>query len=204
MSSGGSSALLRSREDLVLENLALRQQLLALHAQRPRTRLTALHKLFWVCVENVLDWVEEASRLGYSPKRRELAWSRVSFVLDMDLKRLRHFLELYTQRIWISVSLTGLGEAAHASEREQNRDATRKIHYSSHYFLLRLGSLVARVVYCAQTVTAIRDKNVPTDIPALGAYLLVTRQREEWKPWRVAPIDTQNRACRSPNRCAKH
>src|SRR6516164_9151729 len=37
-------------------------------------------------VENVLVWVEEASRLGYSPKRRELAWSRVSFVLDMDLK----------------------------------------------------------------------------------------------------------------------
>ena len=33
----------RSREDLVLENLALRRQLLALHAQRPRTRLTALH-----------------------------------------------------------------------------------------------------------------------------------------------------------------
>jgi hypothetical protein len=30
----------RSREDLVLENLALHQQLLALHAQRPRRRLT--------------------------------------------------------------------------------------------------------------------------------------------------------------------
>ena len=36
----------RSREDLVLENLALRQQLLALHAQRHRRRLTALQKLF--------------------------------------------------------------------------------------------------------------------------------------------------------------
>ena len=76
----------RSRGDLALENLALRRQLLALHTQRPRTRLTALHKLFWVCVENVLDWVEEASRLGYSPKRRELASSRLLFVLDMDLK----------------------------------------------------------------------------------------------------------------------
>jgi hypothetical protein len=30
---------LGSREDLVLENLALRQQLLALHAKRPRRRL---------------------------------------------------------------------------------------------------------------------------------------------------------------------
>jgi hypothetical protein len=41
----------RSREDLVLENLALRRQLLALHAQQPRRRLTALHKLFWVAFE---------------------------------------------------------------------------------------------------------------------------------------------------------
>ena len=30
----------RSREDLVFENLALRRQLLALHAQRPRRRST--------------------------------------------------------------------------------------------------------------------------------------------------------------------
>jgi hypothetical protein len=41
----------RSRENLILENLALRQQLLALHAQRPRRRLTALHKLFWVALK---------------------------------------------------------------------------------------------------------------------------------------------------------
>src|SRR5260370_41165753 len=40
----------RSREDLVLENLALRRQLLALHAQQPRRRFTALHKLFWVAL----------------------------------------------------------------------------------------------------------------------------------------------------------
>src|SRR4249920_4194071 len=40
----------RSREDLVLENLALRRQLLALHAQQPRRRLTTLHKLFWVAL----------------------------------------------------------------------------------------------------------------------------------------------------------
>jgi RNA-directed DNA polymerase len=34
----------RSREDLVLENLALRRQLLALHAQQPRRRLTTIRK----------------------------------------------------------------------------------------------------------------------------------------------------------------
>jgi hypothetical protein len=40
----------RAREDLVLENLALRQQLLALHTQRPHRRFSALHKLFWVAL----------------------------------------------------------------------------------------------------------------------------------------------------------
>jgi putative transposase len=38
------------RADFVLENLALLRQLLALHTQRPRRRLTALHKLFWVAL----------------------------------------------------------------------------------------------------------------------------------------------------------
>src|SRR5450759_1341351 len=42
-----------SREGLILENLALRQQLLALHAKRPRRRLTALHKLFWVALRRL-------------------------------------------------------------------------------------------------------------------------------------------------------
>jgi hypothetical protein len=48
-----------AREDLLLENLALRQQLLALHAQRPRRRLTASHKLFWVVLRKRWDkWKE--------------------------------------------------------------------------------------------------------------------------------------------------
>jgi putative transposase len=48
---GSMVSAFRSRENLVLENLALRQQLLALHAQQPRRRLTALHKLFWVALK---------------------------------------------------------------------------------------------------------------------------------------------------------
>jgi len=76
----------RSCEDLVFENLALRRQLLALHTQRPRHRLTGLRKLFWVALRNVLVRVDQASRLGHSPNRRELASSGVSFVLGMGLK----------------------------------------------------------------------------------------------------------------------
>ena len=55
----------RSRENLILENLALRQQVLALHAKRPRRRLTGLHKLFWVVLERL-----------WSGWKGPLIWSR--------------------------------------------------------------------------------------------------------------------------------
>ena len=42
-----------AREDLILENLALRQQLLVLHAERPRRRLTTSQKLFWVVLRRL-------------------------------------------------------------------------------------------------------------------------------------------------------
>jgi len=51
----------RSREDLVLEKLGSPSAT----ARFARATASHLHKLFWV-VENVLVWVEEASRLGYS------------------------------------------------------------------------------------------------------------------------------------------
>src|SRR5206468_12371794 len=38
------------------------------------------------CVENVLVPVDEASRIGHSENRRELASCGVSFVLDLDLE----------------------------------------------------------------------------------------------------------------------
>jgi len=42
-----------SRQELILENLALRQQLLALHAKRPRRRLSARQKLFWIVLRKL-------------------------------------------------------------------------------------------------------------------------------------------------------
>jgi hypothetical protein len=39
---GWLTGVFRSHTDLILENLALRQQLLALHAQQPRPRLGSL------------------------------------------------------------------------------------------------------------------------------------------------------------------
>jgi hypothetical protein len=74
-----------SREDLILENLALRQQLLVLHAQRPRPRLGRLDKLFWLTLRKLWsgwrkslilvtpDTVARWHRMGF-----RLYWARLS------------------------------------------------------------------------------------------------------------------------------
>src|SRR6516165_708082 len=69
----------RSREDLVLENLALRRQLLALHAQQPRRRLTALHKLFWVALRSF--WSGWRKPLVLVTPRSVVNWHRAGFRL---------------------------------------------------------------------------------------------------------------------------
>src|SRR6266853_2607416 len=66
-----------SREDLVLENLALRQQLLALHAKRPR--LPALHKLFWVALRTF--WSGWTKPLVLVTPRTVVSWHRAGFRL---------------------------------------------------------------------------------------------------------------------------
>jgi hypothetical protein len=70
------------REDLVLENLALRRQLLALHTQQPRRRLCALHKLFWVALKTC--WSGWRKPLVLATPRTVVGG--VSYVLDMGLK----------------------------------------------------------------------------------------------------------------------
>ena len=69
----------RSREDLILENLALRRQLLALHAQQPRRRLTALHKLFWVALRTL--WSGWTKALILVTPRTVVNWHGAGFRL---------------------------------------------------------------------------------------------------------------------------
>ena len=69
----------RSREDLVFENLALRRQLLALHAQQSRRRLTALHKLFWVALRTF--WSGWRKPLVLISSRTVVDWHRTGFRL---------------------------------------------------------------------------------------------------------------------------
>jgi putative transposase len=69
----------RSREDLVLENLALRRQLLALHTQQPRRRLTVQHKLFWVALSTL--WSGWTKPLILVTPRTVVNWHRAGFRL---------------------------------------------------------------------------------------------------------------------------
>src|ERR1700757_3347348 len=69
----------RSREDLILENLALRQQLLALRTRRPRRRLSALHKLFWIVLRRL--WVGLRKPLILVTPRTVVGWHRAGFRL---------------------------------------------------------------------------------------------------------------------------
>ena len=69
----------RSRADLIFENLALRQQLLALHAERPRRRLTVSHKLFWVVLRSL--WARWKDPLIVVTPRTVVAWHRAGFRL---------------------------------------------------------------------------------------------------------------------------
>src|ERR1017187_8313613 len=68
-----------AREHLILENLALRQQLLALHTQRPRRRLTASHKLFWVVLRSL--WTRWKEPLILVTPRSVVNWHRAGFRL---------------------------------------------------------------------------------------------------------------------------
>ena len=70
---------LGSRKDLILENLALRQQLLSLHTKRPRRRLSAMHKLFWVVLR--WHWSGWKAPLILVRPRTVVEWHRAGFRL---------------------------------------------------------------------------------------------------------------------------
>ena len=68
-----------SRKNLVLENLALREQLLVLHAKRPRRRLSTRHKLFWIALRRL--WSGWQKPLVLVTPRTVIAWHQAGFRL---------------------------------------------------------------------------------------------------------------------------
>jgi putative transposase len=69
----------RSRGELLLENLALRQQLLALHAKQPRPRLSSVDRRFWVVLREV--WSGWKRSLILVIPETVVRWHRTGFRL---------------------------------------------------------------------------------------------------------------------------
>ena len=69
----------RAREGLILENLALRQQLLTLNASRPHPRLSSFDKLFWVTLRKA--WSGWKGSLVLVTPETVVRWHRTGFRL---------------------------------------------------------------------------------------------------------------------------
>ena len=76
---GAILRLFRSRRGLLLENLALRQQLAALKRRHPRPRLAAFDKLFWVLAPKF--WPGWKSSLLIVTPETVARWHRAGFRL---------------------------------------------------------------------------------------------------------------------------
>lgn len=73
----------RSRRALFLENLALRQQLVALRRRRPRPRRTVILPDFGA---QVLVWMETGSHGGHSGNRGPVAPGWIPLVLEPNFE----------------------------------------------------------------------------------------------------------------------
>src|SRR5229473_1835754 len=76
--------LMRARRSLLLENLALRQQLAVLKRRRPRPRLDLLDKLFWVAVRRFWSGWQQ-SLIAVTPET-VVRWHRGGFRLYLYWK----------------------------------------------------------------------------------------------------------------------
>src|ERR1022692_3299850 len=79
-------AAFRSREDLILENLALRQQLLGSPRQTTSAATHYHTQAVLGRIAKTLGAMEEDSHPGYTRNRCRLAWRRLSAVLEMALQ----------------------------------------------------------------------------------------------------------------------
>ena len=84
-----------SRQELILENLALRQQLVALHAKRPRRRLSARQKLFWVVLRKL--WRGWKKTLVSVTPRTVVGWHRAGFHPRPFIERISQSLALVSE-----------------------------------------------------------------------------------------------------------
>jgi len=70
-------AAFRSRSELAIENLALRQQLAVLKAKRLRPRLTLTDRVFWISLRRF--WLKWADALVIVKPETVVRWHRAGF-----------------------------------------------------------------------------------------------------------------------------
>src|SRR5713226_10511302 len=82
---GTLRSTVRTRRELALENLALRQQLAVWKARQPRPRLTAMDRIFWVVLSrlwkgwrNSLQVVRPETVVGWHRQGFRRYWARKS------------------------------------------------------------------------------------------------------------------------------
>src|SRR5215470_14802940 len=74
---GAVLGVFRARRDLLLENLALRQQLAALKRRQPRSRLTVFDKTFWILAHRF--WAGWKQALFLVSPETVVRWHRAGF-----------------------------------------------------------------------------------------------------------------------------
>src|SRR5260370_34969314 len=80
---GAAARFFRSRKSLLLENLALRQQLTVLKRRHPRSKLSPLDKLFWALARKFWSACKQ-SLLVVTPETA-VRWPRSGFRLHCAL-----------------------------------------------------------------------------------------------------------------------
>ncbi len=75
---------LQSRNDLFLENLALRQQLAILRQSNPRPKLSWPDRLFWICLHRI--WPKWTTALTIVKPETVIRWHRKGFRLYWRVK----------------------------------------------------------------------------------------------------------------------
>ena len=76
---GAVRAAFRSRSDLVIENIALRQQLAVLKMKKPRPKLTPLDRAFWVLLRRI--WHRWSEALIIVKPETVVGWHAAGFRL---------------------------------------------------------------------------------------------------------------------------
>ncbi len=103
---GWAGAFLRSRQDLALEILALRQQVLVLKGKNPRPTWGRFDRLFWVALRRVwsrwtqvLVLVRPETVVGWHRAGFRLYWRFISHRADRGRPRITHQVRKLIQRM---------------------------------------------------------------------------------------------------------